>query len=158
MARIRRIDHVAIAVKNVDQATQQFVKLLNARHIRTDNIQEKAGPVRVAYIQVGENILSLIQSLEEDGFVNKHIAKFGEGMHHLGLEVDDLDEFVRETETKGFTIPLRDDFTNRKEVVLRPKDASGVVLQVVEWKGGWDVSLEDRIQRILALQNIPPKT
>ncbi len=158
MAKIRRIDHVAIAVKNVDQATQQFVKLLNAKHIRTDNFQEKAGPVRVAYIQIGENILSLIQSLEEDGFVNKHIAKFGEGMHHMGLEVDNLDEFVRETETKGFTIPLRDDFTNRKEVVLRPKDAAGVVLQVVEWKEGWDVTLGDRIQRILSLCNIPPKT
>ena len=126
MAKINRIDHLSIAVKVVDAARAQF----------------------------GENILSLIQSVEEDGFVNKHIEKFGEGMHHLGLEVDDLEEFVRETEEKGFKIPLRDEFSNRSEIVLRPKDSLGVVLQILEWKGGSDATIEDRIKRIVELENI----
>jgi len=155
MANIKRIDHVAIAVKDADAATLQFVKLLNAVHIRTEVLAEKAGRVKVSYLQLGENVISLAQSLEADGFLNQHIAKHGEGLHHMGLEVDDLDGFVRDVEDKGFRIPLRDEFSNRREVVLRPRDAAGVVLQIVEWKGGCDASVEDRIERIRKLQNQP---
>ncbi len=153
MAGIKRIDHVAIAVRDSDKAREQYEKLLNAVHVRTEVLREKAGMVKVAYMQIGENILSLVQSLEPDGFINKHIDKHGEGLHHLGLEVDNLDEFIGQVENNGYTIPLRDEFTNRSEVVLRPRDANGVVLQVLEWKGGSDATVQDRIDRILKLQN-----
>jgi len=155
MAGIKRIDHVAIAVRDADKAADQYAALLGAKHVRTEVLHEKAGMVKVAYLQIGENVLSLAQSLEPDGFINQHIDKHGEGLHHLGLEVDDLDAFVREVEGKGFRIPLRDEFSNRSEVVLRPRDANGVVLQIVQWKGGSDATAEDRIERILALQNQP---
>lgn len=155
MAGIKRIDHVAIAVRDADQATQQFVSLLNAVPIRTELLREKAGVVKVSYLQIGENVLSLVQSVDADGFVNQHIAKHGEGLHHMGLEVDDLKEFVAQVESRGFKIPVRDEFSNRSEVLLRPKDAAGVVLQIVEWKGGSEVSLEDRIARIRNLHNQP---
>ena len=155
MASIKRIDHVAIAVRDCDQATEQYTKLLNAKHVRTEVLREKAGMVKVAYMQIGENILSLVQSLEPDGFINQHIDRHGEGLHHLGLEVDDLDGFIAQVEGNGYRIPLRDEFSNRSEVVLRPRDANGVVLQVLQWKGGSDATVEDRIQRILALQNQP---
>lgn len=155
MAGIKRIDHVAIAVRDADQATEQYVKLLGAVHIRTEVLREKAGMVKVAYLQIGENVLSLAQSLEPDGFLNQHIAKHGEGLHHMGLEVDDLDAFVKDVESKGYRIPLRDEFSNRSEVVLRPRDACGVVLQVLQWKGGSDATVEDRIERIRLLQNQP---
>ncbi len=157
MARIKRIDHVSIAVKDADQATRQYAMLLNAIPIRTEILKEKAGPVKVSYMQIGENIISLIQSMEPDGFVNQHIAKHGEGMHHMGLEVDNLEEFITEVEGKGFKIPLRDEFSNRSEVILRPRDSAGVVLQILEWKGGSDATVEDRIKRILNLQNIEGK-
>jgi methylmalonyl-CoA epimerase len=155
MAGIKRIDHVAIAVRDCDQATEQYTKLLNAKHVRTEVLREKAGMVKVAYMQIGENILSLVQSLEPDGFINQHLDRHGEGLHHLGLEVDDLEGFVSQVEGNGYKIPLRDEFSNRSEVVLRPRDANGVVLQVLQWKGGSDATVEDRIQRILALQNQP---
>ena len=155
MADIKRIDHVAIAVTDVDRAVAQYQGLLNATHVRTEILREKAGMVRVAYMQIGENILSLVQSLEPDGFINQHIAKHGEGLHHLGLEVDDLEGFIAQTEARGYKIPLRDQFSNRDEVVLRPRDSSGVVLQILQWKGGSDATVEDRIERIRNLQNQP---
>ena len=155
MASIKRIDHVAIAVKDADAATKQYVDLLNAVHIRTEILEEKAGRVKVSYLQLGENVLSLAQSLEPDGFLNQHIAKHGEGLHHMGLEVDDLDGFCKEVEAKGYKIPLRDEFSNRREVVLRPRDAHGVVLQIMEWAGGCDTSVAERIERIRALKNKP---
>ncbi len=155
MTGIRRIDHVAIAVRDCDRATEQYVKLLGAEHIRTEELREKAGVVRVAYLRIGENVLSLVQSLEPDGFINQHIEKFGEGLHHVGLEVDDLDAFVANVEAQGFRIPLRDEFSNRREVVLRPRDASGVVLQVLQWTDGAADTMDARIERIRRLQNLP---
>ena len=125
------------------------------RDFAAETLREKAGMVKVAYMQIGENVLSLVQSLEADGFINQHIAQHGEGLHHLGLEVDNLDAFIQEVEAKGYKIPLRDDFSNRREVVLRPRDANGVVLQVLQWNGGSDATIEDRIDRIKKLQNQP---
>jgi len=153
MARIKRIDHVAIAVRDADRSTAQYVALLGAEHVRTDVLREKAGMVKVAYLRIGENVLSLVQSLEPGGFIEKHIERHGEGLHHMGLEVDDLAGFVRDLEGKGYRIPLRDEFSNRSEVVLSPRDASGVVLQVLQWKDGGDATPEERIERILRLQN-----
>ena len=153
MARIKRIDHVAIAVRDVDRSTAQYIALLGAEHVRTEVLREKAGMVKVAYLRIGENVLSLVQSLESGGFIEKHIERHGEGLHHLGLEVDDLPGFVRELEGKGYRIPLRDEFSNRSEVVLSPRDASGVVLQVLQWNSGADATPEERIERILHLQN-----
>ncbi len=155
MAGIKRIDHVAIAVRDVEQAVTQYIGLLNAVHIRTETLREKAGVVKVAYMQIGENILSLVQSMEPDGFINQHIAKHGEGLHHMGLEVENLEAFVNQVEERGYKIPLRDEFSNRSEVVLRPKDAAGVVLQILQWKGGSDATVEDRIERIRRLQDQP---
>ena len=111
-------------------------------------LREKAGLVKVAYLRIGENVLSLVQSLEPGGFIEKHIERHGEGLHHMGLEVDDLAGFVRDLEGKGYRIPLRDEFSNRSEVVLSPRDASGVVLQVLEWKDGGDATPEERILRL----------
>jgi len=157
MAEVKRIDHVAIAVRDCDAATQRYADLLRAKHIRTEILQEKAGPVKVSYVQLGENVISLIQSIAADGFLNKHIEQHGEGLHHLGIEVDDLDGFVAEIKAKGFRIPLSDEFSNRKEVVLSPRDSNGVILQILEWKAGSDKTVEDRIQRVLSLENIPKK-
>ena len=155
MTQIKRIDHVAIAVKNCDESTRKYVKLLNAEHIRTTIISEKGGPIKVSYLRIGESIISLVQSLEEDGFINKHMQKHGEGLHHLGLEVDDLDSFIKELQHKGYDIPLHDEFSNRKEIVLHPKDAAGVILQLIEWKGVVGETVEERIKRILEFDNLP---
>jgi catechol 2,3-dioxygenase-like lactoylglutathione lyase family enzyme len=78
MAKIKRIDHVAIAVKDADEATQKFVKLLNAVHIRTEVLQEK--PLRS--LTFGDNVISLIRRWKGR---SKHIAKH-EGMHHMALK------------------------------------------------------------------------
>ncbi len=144
---------MAIAVRDCDKARMQYESLLGAEHVRTEVLREKAGMVKVAYMRIGENVLSLVQSLEPDGFINRHIEKHGEGLHHLGLEVDDLAGFVKDAEAKGYVIPLRDEFSNRSEVVLRPRDAAGVVLQVLQWADGGADTVEARIERIRALKN-----
>jgi hypothetical protein len=87
--------------------------------------------------------------VDPEGFMAKFIEERGEGLHHLGLEVDDLDEYIQELEKKQVRIPVKSlDGEFRREILLSPKEASGVVWQVIEWKSGSDLNLEERIERL----------
>ena len=138
MGKIRRIDHVAIAVENLAEASEVLQTKFEARFLRQiENEQEK---YIVSYFQVGENVFTLLQPTSDDSFIAKHIRQRGQGLHHMALEVDGLEEFVAELEAKDVRVPLKDmEEAERKEVVVSPRDALGVVLQLVEWCDGSDV-------------------
>jgi methylmalonyl-CoA epimerase len=148
MSKIRRIDHVAIAVENLGDASNVLTSKFGAKFLRQiDNEKEK---YTVSYFQLGENIFTLLQPTSEDSFIAEHIRQRGQGLHHLGLEVDGLEEFVAELEAKGVKVPLKElEGTERKEVVISPRNVFGVVLQLVEWLDGSDASLEKRMDRVV---------
>jgi methylmalonyl-CoA/ethylmalonyl-CoA epimerase len=148
VGKIIRIDHVAIAVASLSEAGEILSEKLGAKFLR--EIENKKEKYIVAYYQFGENILTILQPTSEDSFIAKHIDQKGQGLHHLGLEVEGLEDLVSELEAKGVRIPLKDlDDPERMEVVLSPKDTFGVVLQLVEWLGGSDLSLEKRMERVV---------
>lgn len=148
MPGIRRIDHVAVAVKNLDEAIAVFeshygVKLLK----KLENQEDK---YVVAYLQFGEDIITCLQPLDESSLVAQFIEKSGEGLHHLALEVDDLEALINELDAKGVSIPVRKmEGQARKEVLVSPRNAFGVVLQLVEWATVSDVPFSERIARII---------
>jgi methylmalonyl-CoA epimerase len=149
MVEIKRVDHIAIAVRSLDQSIPLFEKLFGAKLIVRKHMVMQGHPGAVAYMQIGENILALDEAATPDGFIAKFIEKRGEGLHHIGLEVDNLDAYIRELEAKDVRIPVKSlegDF--RREILLSPKEASGVVWQIIEWKSGADLSLEERIERL----------
>ena len=149
MATIKRVDHIAIAVRNVDKSVDLIESLFGARIITTKRGTMQGHPMAVAYLQLGENIIALDEAVDPHGFIAKFIEQRGEGLHHLGLEVDDLDEYIRELEAKNIRIPVKDlEGEFRREILLSPREANGVVWQVIEWKGGADSNLEERIQRL----------
>ena len=105
--------------------------------------------MQAAYLKVGDGLIVLDGAVEPDGFIAKFIEKKGEGVHHVGLVVDDLDEFVKELEAKGVKIPHRESFGDlRREILLSPRDLCGVVMQVIEWKEGDYPTFEERLQRL----------
>jgi 4-hydroxyphenylpyruvate dioxygenase-like putative hemolysin len=102
-----------------------------------------------AYLRVGDGLIVLDSAVQPDGFLAKFIEKHGEGLHHIGVVVDDLDEYVRELEAKGVRIPHRESFGPlRREIVLSPKDTCGVVVQVIEWKEEDQATIEGRLERL----------
>jgi lactoylglutathione lyase/methylmalonyl-CoA/ethylmalonyl-CoA epimerase len=149
MATIKRVDHIAIAVRNLEKSITLFETLFGAKLITKKRGTMQGHPMAVAYMQVGENIFALDEAVDPDGFIAKFIEKRGEGLHHLGLEVDDLDEYIQELEAKNIRIPVKDlDGEFRREILLSPREANGVVWQVIEWQSGPDLSLEERIERL----------
>lgn len=149
MSAIVRVDHIAIAVRNLDASIKIFENIFGAKLIEVKQGSMQGHPMAVAYLQMGENIFALDEAVNPEGFIAKFIEERGEGLHHIGLEVDDLDEYIRELEEKNVRIPVKSlDTEFRREILLSPREATGVVWQVIEWAGGADLTLEERIERI----------
>jgi methylmalonyl-CoA epimerase len=149
MAKIRGVDHIAVAVKDLDDAIERFVRVLGAELIAKKEIQLAGSWMSVAYLKLGDTIIGLDQAAGPEGFVAKFIERRGEGLHHLGLEVDDLDAFKEQLQQRGVRIPHEEEPGGvRREILLSPKDLCGVVCQVIEWQEKGAETPQDRIERL----------
>ena len=149
MAKILRIDHMGIAVRDVEAGIAQYQKILGAEVIEKAELPMSGNKMQAAYLKVGDGLIVMDGAVDPQGFLAKFIEKRGEGVHHVGLVVDDLDEFIRELEAKGVRIPHRENFGSlRREILLSPKDLCGVVYQVIEWKEGDYPTIEERVERL----------
>ena len=149
MAKILRIDHIAVAVKDVDAGIARYQTILGAELVEKAELSIMGNRMSAAYLKVGDGLIVLDGAVEPDGFIAKFIERRGEGLHHLGMVVDDLDGYVGELEAAGVRIAHRESLGPlRREILLSPKDLCGVVVQVIEWKEGDAPTPEERIARL----------
>ena len=131
---LKRVDHIAIAVRNLEEAKKKFEELYGAKFVVQK--ENKEGQYTVAIFQVGESTFSMLESTSPEGFVAKHIEKFGEGVQHMGVEVEDLDKFIHHLHSRGVKTAAYTEIEGvRKEVLVGAKNAFGIILQVFEWLG-----------------------
>ncbi len=144
----KKIDHIAIAVRNLDESRKRLEALLGAKFI-VESRNEK-DLYRVAIFRVGENIFSMLESTSPDGFVAKHIERYGETMQHMGIEVEDIQKFMGHLESHGVKFSKYTEVAGvRKEVLVGPKNPLGVILQVFEWMGEYrDATPEERMTKV----------
>ncbi len=149
MARILRIDHLGVAVRDVDEGIRKYRAILGAELIEKVELTLQGNRMCAAYLRVGDGVVVLDGAVEPDGFLARFIEKRGEGLHHLAVVVDDLDAYVRDLEAQGVRVPHRESVGPlRREILLSPRDLCGVVLQVIEWKEGDQPTLEGRLERL----------
>lgn len=144
MAKIKGINHLGFAVKNLDEAIRSAEENLGGElMIEFESTKQK---YKGALVQLGESIISLIESTDENGFIAKFVESRGEGIQHIGLEVDNLEEFVKHLESKGIRVDKTDmEDVNFPEALVGPRTGYGVVLQLIQWKAGpMDVSAEGK--------------
>jgi methylmalonyl-CoA/ethylmalonyl-CoA epimerase len=143
-----KVDHIAIAVKDLGESRKRLEELFGAKFI-VESLNEK-GQYRVAIFRVGEDVFTILESTHPEGFVAKHIERYGETMQHMGIEVEDLDKFrdhlhAHGLKTSGFT----EVEGVRKEVLVGPKNPLGVILQVFEWLGEYkNATPEERMTKV----------
>ena len=144
MAKIKGINHVSFAVKNLDEAVYSAEENLGGELMM--KFEDTKLKYKGACIQLGESIISFIQATDESSFVAKFIEERGLGVQHMGLEIDNLAEFVKQLESKGVRVDkghMKDD--NFQEALVGTRTGYGVVLQLTQWKGGpMDVSPEGK--------------
>ncbi len=134
MGRILRIDHVGIAVRNLDEA----MKVWEGLGLKVDEVEEVPDQkVRTAIIHVGESRIELLEPTAEDSPIAKFIAKRGEGIHHIALGVEGIEEVLRDLKEKGYRLIDENPRTGAggaKIAFVHPKAVTGVLLELCERK------------------------
>ena len=132
--KVLGIDHIAIAVKDLDKAIETFKRVLNSEPIRIEEVPEEK--VKIAMFKVGEVSIELLQALSPDSAIAKFIEKRGEGLHHIALRVDDAEAATRYLKEIGYNViyesPKEVSHGERKINFIHPKSAHGVLLEIVE--------------------------
>ncbi len=135
--RLSRIDHVAIAVKDIDEALAHLgrrygVVVESREHVESDKIEE-------AMIKVGESYIQLIAPTSPDSPAAKFLEKRGEGIHHIGLAVDDLEGLLAQLTEQGAQLvderPRRGG-GGKMVAFVHPKDGMGTLIELVQDSDG----------------------
>lgn len=136
MPKIKKIDHVALVVENIDEALGFWRDALGLEldKIKQVPIEKSA----IAFLPVGDSEIELVQPTSDDSGVAKYLAKRGAGMHHICLEVGDIETVLFELMEKGVQLihnePIIGD-DGHKYAFIHPKAAFGVLVELYELPG-----------------------
>jgi methylmalonyl-CoA epimerase len=127
-----KIDHLGIAVKSLAAARGIYEKLGLAVSTEEEVAHEK---VRLVMVPVGESRLELLEATSEESTIAKYIAKRGEGLHHVCMQVPDLTAAVARLKKDGVRLvsdEIKTGAGGHKYVFVHPTSAGGVLLELVE--------------------------
>lgn len=130
---IKRIDHLAIVVESIEGALGFWRDALGLPVARTEtNAREQ---VEIAFLPAGESEIELLEPTEPDSGIGRHLARRGPGMHHVCVEVDDIEAALARLAAYGVelineTPRQREDGT--RYAFVHPRSASGVLVELYE--------------------------
>jgi methylmalonyl-CoA/ethylmalonyl-CoA epimerase len=130
---MEKLEHIGIAVKNIETANKLFASLLGRSHYKIEEVASEG--VRTSFFEVGGVKIELLEATRDDSPIAKFIEKKGEGIHHLAFEVSDIRKRLPEYEEKGF-VPLSTEpkkgADNKMICFLHPKSTQGVLIELCE--------------------------
>ncbi|MGE7779796.1 methylmalonyl-CoA epimerase [Peribacillus sp. NPDC097264] len=130
---IKNIDHIGIAVKSIHEALPLYTETLKLKLEGIETVESQG--VKVAFILAGNTRLELLEALSPDSAVAKFIEKRGEGIHHVALGVEQIEDRIQEIKESGLRMI---DETSRKGAhhadvaFIHPKSTSGVLYELCE--------------------------
>jgi methylmalonyl-CoA epimerase len=131
---MKKIDHIGIAVKNLEKSISFYRDVLGLDFIRVEEVPEEK--VKIAIFRVGEAYIELVQGTSPDSVITKFVEKRGEGIHHIALRVDDVGKLSKELREKGIKIIYNEPKLvakgGRKINFIHPKSTGGVLLEILE--------------------------
>lgn len=128
-----KVEHIGIAVSSLKQSVPLFEKLLNTNCYKTELVASEQ--VNTAFLQTGESKIELLESLSEDGVINKYISKKGEGIHHIAFEVTDILSEMERLRNEGFQLlqeQPKHGADNKLVCFLHPKTTNGVLIELCQ--------------------------
>jgi methylmalonyl-CoA/ethylmalonyl-CoA epimerase len=126
------LDHIGIAVEDLDRAIRTYKMLFEAEDVREETLAERN--LRVAFIKVGGVTIELITPTSEESAVSGFLRKRGEGLHHLAFRTDDLDLAAEALRKKSFRLAQgpSEGAHGTRVLFLHPKDSHGVLIELVQ--------------------------
>ncbi|WNH08719.1 methylmalonyl-CoA epimerase [Thalassobellus suaedae] len=130
---MNKIEHIGIAVKNIDDSNELFAKLFGEPQYKTEAVESEG--VKTSFFKVGNNKIELLEAIDQDSLIAKFINTKGEGIHHIAFDVDDIEAEVKRLKKEGFIV-LNDipkkGADNKLVVFLHPKTTNGVLIELCQ--------------------------
>ncbi|MBB6238875.1 methylmalonyl-CoA/ethylmalonyl-CoA epimerase [Pedobacter sp. AK013] len=130
---MNKIEHIGIAVKDLNSSIDIYQKLLNTDCYKTEQVASEF--VNTAFFKTGENKVELLQATAPDSAIAKFIEKKGEGIHHIAFLVDDILAEMERLHQEGFVL-LNDSpkkgADNKMVCFVHPKDTNGVLIEICQ--------------------------
>jgi len=132
MSKIKKINHVAIVVENIDSALTFWKDQLGLELDHIEDVPSQAS--KVAFLPVGEGEVELVAPTDPESGMAKYLIKRGEGMHHICLEVNDIEEMLNTLGEKDVRLINEEpiDLPGRRMAFIHPKAANGVLVELYE--------------------------
>ena len=127
------IDHIGIAVSDLDKAIVTYEKILNKKLTKTERVESEK--VETAFFDTGESKVELLGPTDETSVIQKFVDKNGEGLHHVAFEVDDIHREMDRLKNEGFRLlneEPKQGADNKLIVFLHPKDNHGVLVELCQ--------------------------
>ena len=128
-----RVDHIGIAVKNLEEVIEKFNKIYPHLEATTENSEN--GDMKISFLKFDNIEIELIESIKENSIINKFISKHGEGIHHIALEVCNIQESIVKLSDSNIKLINRIPKKGSKDrliTFLHPKDFNGVLLELCQ--------------------------
>jgi methylmalonyl-CoA/ethylmalonyl-CoA epimerase len=133
---IKKVDHIGIAVRSLDKALPFYTETLQLPFLGVEEVESQG--VKVAFIKAGETKLELLEPTSPESPIAQFIEKRGEGLHHVALGVDSIQERINEMKEKGIRM-LQDTpkpgAGGAKVAFMHPKSTGGILYEFCEKKG-----------------------
>ncbi|MDA0733714.1 MAG: methylmalonyl-CoA epimerase [Chloroflexi bacterium] len=129
---VNYIDHVGVAVKDIDAALKLFQDVFGTPPTRIEELADQG--VRATLIQVGQTRLELLEPLSDDSAVGRFIQRRGEGLHHLALNVDDISGKLQILDSLGMRLIDQEPREGLSGTIafVHPSSVFGVLTELVE--------------------------
>jgi len=130
---IEKIDHIGVAVKSIQESMKVYTEILGLKITGIETIEEQK--VKTAFIPIGESEIELLESTADDGPIAKFIEKHGEGVQHIALRVNNIDQKLEELKQKDVKLideKPRIGAGGAKIAFIHPKDTKGVLIELCE--------------------------
>lgn len=128
---MQKIEHIGIAVKNLEEAIPRYEKLLDTPCYKTESVESEK--VNTAFFQTGPNKIELLESTDPAGIIARFIEKKGEGLHHIAFEVADIYAEMERLRAQGFLLlndSPKDGADNKLICFVHPKHSNGVLIEL----------------------------
>jgi methylmalonyl-CoA/ethylmalonyl-CoA epimerase len=130
---MRKIEHIGIAVKDIQVAGATYEKLLNTQIYKVEEVKSEA--VRTAFMQSGPNKIELLEATSPDSVITHFLEKRGEGLHHVAFDVDDIEAEMQRLKSQGFILlndKPKEGADNKLVCFVHPKSANGVLIELCQ--------------------------
>ncbi len=128
-----KMEHIGIAVNNLNVSVPLFEKLLNTSCYKTEFVAGEK--VNTAFFKNGETKIELLEGTNEESVVTQYIKKRGEGMHHIAFEVNDIEAEMQRLLGEGFSLlnkQPKQGADNKLVCFLHPKNTNGVLIELCQ--------------------------